>query len=277
MGTPPSSALVNHKQMTCKVRTCLCVTRESSQLRQRTGFVELPLSSTRLAPVEPARSCSAGTSTSLSLHCNGGISNCLNHWDLPRHVFDDLVDELELLNLRALMSGPPAPVGKQKSGMSKSQPCSRAVPSEPLQCSDWFELLPTQAQCTPRLRTSTLLSLVQCTPRRGAGAAHTPAQERCTPRRVAASTTRCSALDVLLKRVETAVVPGSQPSWSVRLLAALCHVGPAVSSTYRQPATHAGSLLEYAVPGRSHRQPATHCQRLLSRRVCGVRRRLLLF
>ena len=76
------------------------------------GFYVCHLSSTPLAPVEPAQLHSAGFSTSLSKYCSNGFSHRLNHWDLPLRQdrnFDDLLDELQLLNLRAL-SGPSAPV-----------------------------------------------------------------------------------------------------------------------------------------------------------------------
>ena len=83
--------------------------------------------------MEPAQSCSPRTTTSLSENCNCGIY-------LPLHQdrdFDGLVDELQLLNLRAL-SGPSAPIVAERLVCPKSQPCSRVVPVESPQCSAWF-------------------------------------------------------------------------------------------------------------------------------------------
>ena len=57
-------------------------------------------------------SCSAGAPTSLSVYCNNGFKNRLNHLDLPLRQdrnFDDLVDGMQLLSLQAL-SGSSRPV-----------------------------------------------------------------------------------------------------------------------------------------------------------------------
>ena len=118
----------------CMVGTCLCDTKRSSQLCQCSGFLGLPRSAARPALVRPARSCSARTSDLLlgvlQLWIPHGLPHPLCHWDLVLRRdknLDDLNDEPQLLRLQAL-SGPSAPVVAQ-TGMSKSQPCSRAAPA----------------------------------------------------------------------------------------------------------------------------------------------------
>ena len=95
----------------------------------------LALSSTRITPVGLARSCHAGTSTSLSVYCHSGIPNRLNRWGPPLRRdrdFDGLVDELQLLGCQAL-SDPSAPVVSQRLVCHSC--CSRAASVASPQCS----------------------------------------------------------------------------------------------------------------------------------------------
>ena len=125
VGALRSSALLNHKHlinahrnaMNCAcgispvfwifwlVGTCLCVTKETFTVKSMnwvSAFATcLPHHLRLWSPFNPTQQ-----------YCSNGFSHRLNHWHLPLRQdrnFDDLLDELQLLNLRAL-SGPSAPV-----------------------------------------------------------------------------------------------------------------------------------------------------------------------